>query len=86
MSTASSRYDVELAELRAMLKADGYGIEAVGRTGDVLDLKVVVATPEACADCLVPKPLMRDLISSRLQAHALRLGELLYPAEDTDHA
>lgn len=77
----TDRLTAELAQLRGMLAADGFGIEPVGRDGDVVDLQVTVVSPEACADCLVPKPLLRDLIGKQIEPFRLRLGELSYPAE-----
>ena len=50
--------------LRSTLAADGYLIEIAEEAPRV---RVTIrATPEACADCLVPKDLMRGILSQQL--------------------
>lgn len=86
MTDSTVQYDTELAELRSMLRADGFGIEAIGHSEAGIDLQVVVVSPDACADCLVPKPMMRDVISAQLTQFDLRLGELIYPVDMETHS
>lgn len=70
-----------LAPLRSALEADGYDLE-IALQPDLIDLRVV-AGPEACADCLVPRELMEQMFRSRLPADATGLGHenvrLRYP-------
>ena len=47
-----------------ILHADGYELEVAEADG-VLDL-TIVAGPEACAECLVPEPLMRSMLEDML--------------------
>ena len=47
-----------------ILRADGYDLE-VAEAGGVLDL-TIVAGPSACADCLVPEPLMLSMLQDML--------------------
>ena len=63
-----------LEQVRDMLAADGYAIE-VREDGDRL-LVQVLATPEACADCLVPLAVMRGILAVQLAvpADAIDLG------------
>ena len=50
--------------LRSTLAADGYRLD-IGEAGGRLNV-VISATPEACADCLVPKHLMRGILQQAL--------------------
>jgi hypothetical protein len=67
-----------LARLRMTLEADGYGID-VSEEGPRL-LARITATPEACADCLVPKPLMLAMLERELGVPGGAI-ELSYPGE-----
>ena len=67
-----------LATVRSTLEADGYRIEvqeAGGRVG-----VQILATPQACEDCLVPKPLMRTMLTDALGVPE-RSIDLTYPGE-----
>jgi hypothetical protein len=79
MTDVAARCDAALAELRSVLQEDGYGLEADGIGGTRLDLRIVVTSPDACADCLVPEPVLRQIISARLAESGLNLGALTYP-------
>jgi hypothetical protein len=61
MPVTASADDVEraLQSMRTMLAADGYELNVRVDDGR-LDLRVA-ATDGACEDCLVPKPVMRDI-------------------------
>jgi len=50
--------------LRATLAADGYLLE-VAEDGDRVRV-TISATPQACADCLVPPDLMRGILGQAL--------------------
>jgi hypothetical protein len=67
-----------LLALRSALSADGYEID-LRHAGDRVAVHIS-ATPEACADCLVPKPVMRGILGK-----ALGVGEdsidITYPQE-----
>jgi hypothetical protein len=79
MTDLAARCDAALAELRSVLQADGYGLEADGINDTCLDLRIVVTSPDACADCLVPETVLRQIISARLAESELSLGTLTYP-------
>jgi hypothetical protein len=64
--------------LRASLAADGYGMEIAGTPGRVS--VTITATPRACADCLVPKDLMRGILGRALGVAPDRI-DLTYPAD-----
>jgi hypothetical protein len=50
--------------LRSTLAADGYLLE-VAEDGDRVRV-TISATPQACADCLVPSDLMRGILGQAL--------------------
>jgi len=67
-----------------MLAADGYEL-AVNVDGGRLDLRVA-ATGGACEDCLVPKPVLRDIAVQMLGKEGID-GDpsdvlLTYPADE----
>ena len=67
-----------LATVRTTLEADGYQIE-VKETGDRVGVQIL-ATPDACEDCLVPKPLMRTMLTDALGVPEQAI-DLSYPGE-----
>jgi hypothetical protein len=50
--------------LASSLETDGYHM-AIDEAGSRVSV-VITATPEACADCLVPKDLMRGILANAL--------------------
>lgn len=72
-----------LDKMSTMLAADGYQL-AVQVEGESVALDVR-ATPEACAECLVPKPILASMASDLLQKAGLPLDasavQLTYPTE-----
>ncbi|HEY6294650.1 MAG TPA: hypothetical protein VIX15_03215 [Streptosporangiaceae bacterium] len=50
--------------LRSTLAADGYEMD-VAEQGDRVRV-TIIATDQACADCLVPKDLMRSILAQTL--------------------
>ncbi len=71
-----------LASLGAMLEADGYELE-LREEGAELLVAEIRAGPDACAECLVPKDMMRGYFDSALRK-ALDMPpdvELIYPAD-----
>jgi hypothetical protein len=67
-----------LTAIRTTLAADDYHL-TVTRTGEGVAVRIT-AGPDACADCLVPKPLMRSMLRDALAVpeHTITL---LYPAD-----
>lgn len=53
-----------LESVRAMLAADGYTIDA--REEGERVLVEIGATPEACADCLAPPPVLQAVLARSL--------------------
>jgi hypothetical protein len=53
-----------LSGLRSTLEADDYRM-ALAETGDRVEV-TITAGPAACEDCLVPKPIMRNILHAAL--------------------
>jgi hypothetical protein len=64
--------------LRSSLAADGYHLEIAAQKDRIL--VTISATPEACADCLVPKDLMRGILEQALGVPADTI-DLTYPRD-----
>jgi hypothetical protein len=66
-----------LATLRQALQTDGYLLNLEERAERLV--VSISATPQACDDCLVPKPLMLVMIEQALGVPQ-HLIDLVYPA------
>lgn len=70
-----------LTRVREALVADGYDLEVQGIEAGRVRL-AISAGPQACADCLVPKDLMQQMIAQALRDCSPVVGiELRYPGE-----
>jgi len=65
-------------ELQRSLEADGYRLEVEKRDGRVG--AVISAGPGTCADCLVPKDLMRAMLGRALGVDE-QVIDLRYPSD-----
>jgi hypothetical protein len=77
---ATGPQDLEeaLQRLRDVLSGDGYGLDwSVGEENRV-SIRIV-AGEGACADCLVPLPLMEAIMSDALRPTAYMLGRIELP-------
>lgn len=79
--------DVELAvsalnPFASGLAADGYELEVSSPGGGRLAVEIV-AGPDACEDCLIPKEMFTAMISSRLSSEGVAFSELTlaYPTD-----
>jgi hypothetical protein len=71
-------YSERTVALAQSLEADGYRMAI---DGDDSRISVVIsATPEACEDCLVPKDLMRGILSNALGVSG-DVIEITYPVD-----
>jgi hypothetical protein len=68
-----------LQQLRDVLTGDGYDLDWALRAGNQVAVKVV-AGPDACADCLVPQPIMAAILTDALQATPYRLESIELPS------
>jgi hypothetical protein len=71
-------YAERAVALRGTLEADGYLLD-LAEVGSRVRA-TITATPEACADCLVPKDLMRGILSQALDVPPDAI-DLTYPSE-----
>jgi hypothetical protein len=71
-------YAQRAAGLSSALEADGYRL-AIDEADAKLSV-VITAGPDACEDCLVPKDLMRSMLSAELGVDAA-LIDITYPAD-----
>jgi hypothetical protein len=67
-----------LQAIRTSLEADGYILQV--DEGDGRVAVQISATPEACEDCLVPKPLMRGILGQALGVAEDSI-DLTYPVD-----
>jgi hypothetical protein len=63
-SDRRAQVEDELGPIRDALSADGYRLEVTG-AGELLSLRVV-ALEDACEECLVPPPVMAQMVSATL--------------------
>jgi hypothetical protein len=76
-------YSERTVALAQSLEADGYRMAI---DGDDSGISVVIsATPEACEDCLVPKDLMRGILSNALGVSG-EVIDITYPRDLSDSA
>jgi hypothetical protein len=71
-----------LEVMRTALQADGYDLLVTA--DDQTTVVTVTAGPDACAECLIPKGLMLDMIRSAapdISGHV----DLIYPTEIPSH-
>jgi hypothetical protein len=67
--------------IRSTLAADGYELEMAEEGGRVL--VTIIATEQACADCLVPKDLMRSILGDALGVPPATI-DLIYPLDSQE--
>ncbi|MGO2110265.1 MAG: hypothetical protein ACTH31_01490 [Pseudoclavibacter sp.] len=66
-------------ELRTMLETDGFGLE-ITENADATHVEVVMTSPDACADCIVPESIMRMYLEPALGVTGEALT-IAYPPE-----
>ena len=71
-------YPERAVVLASTLAADGYRMEFAETGGRVY--VTIIATDDACADCLVPKDLMRGMLAQQLGVPGENIV-LTYPAD-----
>jgi hypothetical protein len=69
-----------IAGLRATLAADDYGMD-VRPDGAGVEVRIS-AGPEACAECLVPKPIMLSVLQGALGVPGEAIA-LVFPGDDS---
>jgi hypothetical protein len=72
--------DRALQGLRDVLGTDGYRLDYAVQKGQQLVVSVL-AGPDACADCLVPKQVMEGILTDALQGTAFTVARVEMPAD-----
>ncbi|MFI7453913.1 hypothetical protein ACIBQX_40935 [Nonomuraea sp. NPDC049714] len=72
--------DSALEKFRELMATDGYELtySVAGENRVVVE---IVAGADACADCLVPLPIMESIMSDALEPTPYRLDHVVMPAE-----
>jgi len=83
MSDATATLDEALGGFREMLASDGYSLSWSESERNRLVVKIE-AGPDACADCLVPLPVMQAIVSDALAPTPYTLDHIELPAS-TSH-
>jgi hypothetical protein len=83
MSDGNAAVDAALQGFRDMLGADGYRLNwSVTEPQRVLI--EIEAGPEACADCLVPLPVIEGIMTDALAPTSYTLDRVILPAGEAD--
>jgi len=69
-----------LEELRGGFEADGYELR-LDSVDDACAAVTIVAGPEACPECLVPKSAMEGIVMQSLSGSGIERVTLTYPTE-----
>lgn len=72
--------EAQLAQIQTMLGPDGYELEWRSSGADTIELEVV-AGPDACTECLVPKAVMLEIVNGMLSEVGVQVSSLVYPAD-----
>ena len=68
-----------LQQLRDVLTGDGYDLDWALDARNQVSIKVI-AGPDACADCLVPQPIMAAILSDALRTTPYKLESIELPS------
>ena len=76
--------DAAISATKKGLEASGFSVVCAGRD-DILTVSVL-AGPDACAECLVPKAVLESIIGGELAAEGIevRSVEIVYPTDLAD--
>jgi hypothetical protein len=78
-SDGSAAVDAALRQFREMIASDGYLLTWSKTEQDRVVVRIE-AGEEACADCLVPLPVMEAIMSEALTATPYQLDHVILPA------
>jgi hypothetical protein len=76
----SAALDSAFQKFRDMLATDGYTL-SWSVSGQDRVVVQIDAGPDACADCLVPLPIMEAIMSDALAATSYSLDHIVLPAD-----
>jgi hypothetical protein len=77
---AAGTLDGALSKFRDMLASDGYDL-SWSLTEQEKVVVQIEAGPDACADCLVPLPIMESIMSDALAPTPYSLDHIVLPAD-----
>ncbi|NDL56512.1 hypothetical protein [Phytoactinopolyspora mesophila] len=80
-SGGSAAVDEALRKFREMMASDGYLLTWSKTDGDGVVVRIE-AGEGACADCLVPQPVMEAIMSEALASTPYRLDHVVLPASE----
>jgi hypothetical protein len=72
--------DGALEKFRELMATDGYEL-TYSVAGEDRVVVEIVAGADACADCLVPLPIMESIMSDALEPTPYKLDHVVMPAE-----
>jgi hypothetical protein len=78
--TAPVGVDGALGKFRDMLASDGYDLSWSVTEQDTVVVQIE-AGPDACADCLVPLPIMESIMTDALAPTPYSLDHIVLPAD-----
>ena len=80
MSIDLSAADQAISETRRSLEASGFGV-VCAHDGEVLTVSLS-AGPDACAECLVPRPVLEAIVGRELAERGVAVAgvRVIYPA------
>lgn len=85
--TAETSYDPEVAsvdtalrQIRDTMASDGYELTWSESGGQRIVVRIA-AGPDACADCLAPRPVLEAILSDALSSTPRELEQVMLPDE-----
>jgi hypothetical protein len=78
---SAAALDSALQKFRDVLTADGYDLQW-SVTGQDRVVIQILAGADACADCLVPLPVMEAIMSDALEPTSYTLDHIVLPAKE----
>jgi hypothetical protein len=79
-ASAPAGLDGALGKFRDMLASDGYDLSWSVTEKDTVVVQIE-AGPDACADCLVPLPIMESIMADALERTPYSLDHIVLPAD-----
>lgn len=75
---AAGSVDTALKEFRELMAGDGYELSWAESAADKV-VVTITAGPDACADCLVPLPVMESIMADALEPTPYTLDHVVLP-------
>ena len=78
MDQVHEQFDAALGDIAQALDVDGYSLQITNVVDGRLELEII-ARPDACRDCLVPKSMMLSMIQPLVEDRGISSIEIRYP-------